>query len=309
MEMPFRSRALAISSIGGKNTGTRHEQPVMRSADAGLFAGWVNDAGLFPPAALTITQAVANFARHRVSWYDEVLANFVSIDDRLVKVDSWADRLGMRPLDVTVVVPAGLDALPHALETLHRCSRLRLRAIELPIGASPILIGARAAAELAEHGVTLYVEVPSGHLSERRIHQLRIHGMRLKIRGGGSSIDSFNSEDQLALTIINCAAEQLPFTCVTGVSRAVRHRDLSTLLQRHGYLNIALATLAAVNTGSHAAVRDLLAERDHEIVAHATRTLARRDVATVRSLFACLGSNDVFETVTDLTTLAVIAKT
>ncbi len=284
-------------------------QPVMTSADAGLFAGWINDAGLFPPAALTITQAVANYARHRVSWYDGLLANFVIIDGRLVKVDTCAARLGLRRLDVTVVVPGGLEALPDALATVHRCSRLRLRAIELPIGASPMLTAARAAAELAEQDVALYVEVPRWQISDRRIHQLRSYGMRLKLRGGGSSIFTFNPEDQLALTIINCAAEMLPFTCVTSVSRAVRHRDPATLLQRHGYLNIALATLAAVNTGSHAAVRDLLAERDQQTVAHTTLTLTGRDVAAVRALFTCLGSNDVSGTVTDLTTLAVIATT
>jgi hypothetical protein len=278
----------------------------MSSASRGLLAGWFDDAGLFPPAALTIAQALVGHARHRVSWYDELLACFVSTDGRLVKVDTCAARLGLLSLDLSVVVPEGLAALPAALTTLRRCPRLRLRTVELPVDATPIATAARAASTLAEHGVALYVELPTTQITETRIHQLRTHGMRLKLRGGGTSIHAFTPEDQLALTILHCAAEMLPFTSVSGVGRAVRHRDPVTLQQRHGFLNIALATLTALRTGSHAAVRDALAERDRQTVAHDMLTLTARDVVAVRSLFTRVGSSHLAETVTDLTTLGII---
>jgi hypothetical protein len=309
VRIPLRGRTNAIASIRGTNTKTRHALPVMTSTNTGLLVGWFNDAGSFPPAALTITQAVANHARHHVSWYDALLASFVSIDSRLVKLDTYATRLGLRRLDVTVVVPAGLGALPDTLATLHRCPRLRLRAIEVPLAATPIPTAAHAAGELAELDVALYVEVPNSPTSERQIHQLRTHGMGLKLRGGGSSVFTFNPEDHLALTILHCAAERLPFTCATGVSRAVRHQDPNTLLQRHGFLNITLATLAAVTTGSHATVRDILADTDHHTIADTTRTLPGRDVATIRTLLTRVSSNDISQTVTDLTTLTIITKT
>jgi hypothetical protein len=280
----------------------------MSSAAVELFADWFDDAGLFPPAALTIPQAVAAHARHRVSWYDHLVATFISNDGRLVKVNARVAQLGLPTLDVSVAVPAGLDALPEALATLRRCPRLRLRAVELPIGTTHIVAAARAAAELAERDIPLYVEVTGALITETRIHQLRAHGMRLKLRGGGTSINAFTPEGQLAPTILNCAAELLPFKCVTGVSRAVRHRDPATLLQRHGFLNIALATLTAVRTGSQAAVRRTLAERDQRAAADEILRLTPRDVAAVRTLFTRVGSSHIRESVTDLTTLGLIAE-
>jgi hypothetical protein len=280
----------------------------MGSAAVGLFEGMFDDAGLLPPSAVTVAQAVSAHARHRVSWYDDLLASLLSNDARLVRVDAYAARLGLPSVDVTVVVPAGLDSLPDALALVRRCPRLRLRAIEVALGMTPIIAAARAAATLADHDVPLYVELPSSLITDARIHQLRSHGIRLKLRAGGTSIEAFNPESQLATAIVRCAAERLPFTCASGVSRALRHRDPASLLQRHGFANIALATLTAVTTASAAAVQKSLAERDPRTVADQLIALTTRDVTALRTLLTRIGSSHVTESVTDLLSLGLIAQ-
>ena len=280
----------------------------MTAPVSGLLRGVFDDAGLFPPAAATVTQAVAAHARHRVSWYDDLVATFSSNDSRLVKVNTCAARLGLAAVEVTVVVPAGLDAVPDALATLRRCPRLKLRAVDAPMGTTPAAVAARMADALAEDGVPLYVEVPGSLSTEARLHLLRARGMRLKLRAGGTSIQAFTPEHQLALRIVTCAAERLPFKCVTGMSCAFRHRDPASLNQRHGFLNIALATHVAVRTGSEAAVRGVLAERDRRAVAAQVLDLAPREVAAVRALLTRIGSSDIAESVSDLTTFGILAE-
>ena len=269
---------------------------------AGLFDGLFDDAGLFPPASAKVAEAVADHARHRVSWYDDLVATFGSRDSRLLEVDACAARLGLPTVEVTVVVPGGLDTVPDALATLRRCPRLTLRAVDVPLGTRPAAAAGRMADTLAERGVPLYVEVPGSLSTEAQAHRLRALGVRLKLRGGGTSIHTFTPEDELARMIVACAAERLPFKCVTGMSRALRHRDRESLFQRHGFLNLVLATLAAVRTGSEAAVRDILAERDRRAVADEVRRLTPRDVAAVRTVLARIGSSHIADSVADLTT-------
>ena len=170
------------------------------------------------------------------------------------------------------------------------------------------MLAARVAGRLAEQSVPLYVEVPDSLGTEARIHQLRAAGVRLKLRGGGTSIHAFTPEHLLAPMIVTCAAELLPFKCVTGMSRAFRHRDQESLFQRHGFLNLVLATLAAIRTGSEAAVRDILAERDRRALTAEILALTPRDVAAVRTVLTRIGSSDVSESVADLTALGIIAE-
>jgi hypothetical protein len=279
----------------------------MSSDTAGLVDRLFDDAGLFPPASAKVAEAVADHARHRVSSYDDLVATFSSRDSRLLDVDACAARLGLPKVEVTVVVPAGLGMLPAALATLKRCPRLTLRAVDVPMGTDPAARAARAADALAEQGVPLYVEVPESLGTEARIHQLRAVGVRLKLRGGGTSIHAFTPERLLAPMIVTCAAELLPFKCVTGMSRAFRHRDQESLFQRHGFLNVVLATLAAIRTGSEAAVRDILAERDQRTLSAEVLGLTPRDVAAVRTVLTRIGSSHVTESVADLRALGIVS--
>jgi hypothetical protein len=281
-------------------------QTAVSTDTAGLFGGLFDDARSFPPASAKVAEAVAGYARHRVSWYDNLVATFGSRDSRLIELDACAARLGVPAVEVTVVVPAGLDTLPDALATLRRCPRLRLRAVDVPLGTSPAVVAGRMAGALAEQGVPLYVEVSGALSTEAQAHHLRALGVRLKLRGGGTSVHAFTPENQLAPMIVACAAELLPFKCVTGMSRALRHRDRESLFQRHGFLNIALATVAAIRTGSEAAVRDTLTERDRQAMAAEVRGLAPRDVAAVRTVLTRIGSSHIAESVADLVTLGII---
>jgi hypothetical protein len=271
-----------------------------------LFAGLFDDATLYPPASLDLPHAVRAHAGHRLSWYADMLGPFVCNTVRLAALDTQAARLALEPVDVALVVPDGIGAVAAGVEIVDSCEHLRLRSVEVPLGADRLTEASRVLGPLAERQVTGYVEIPVVRVSERDVHDMCAAGLRLKLRTGGTTIDAFQTEDQLAAPIVMCAAELLPFKCTAGLHNALRHRDRDTLFDHHGFLNVALAARTAAATGSLAATSAALAERDAHTVAVGVRALSVTGVAAVRELFASFGTCSITEPVGDLTAMGLV---
>jgi hypothetical protein len=271
-----------------------------------LVTGLFDDASMFPPAAVRPDRAVAGHARHRLSWYEDFVGPLVTTDSRLLAVDEHVQRLGVPPVAVAAVVPGGPAAVSAVQATLARCPALRLAAVEFPIGRYGGRAAARAAAPFVERGVAVYVEIPVRHVTERHVHDLRAAGLHLKLRTGGTTLDAFSTEDELAGPIVLCAAEMLRFKCTAGLHSGVRHRDAHNGFEHHGFLNIALATLCATGTANAAAVAAVLAERDPAVVAERVRQLDLGDVKAIRTVFGSLGTCSVTEPIDDLISLGLV---
>jgi len=271
-----------------------------------LFAGLFDDAALFPPASLDVAHAIRAHAGHRLSWYADMLGPFVCNSVRVPALDAEVARLAVEPVDVAVVVPDGIGALAAGVEVVDSCERLRLRSVEVPLGAGRLIEASRVLGPLVERNLDVYVEIPVLRVSERDVHDIRAAGLRLKLRTGGTTIDAFQTEEQLAAPIVMCAAELLPFKCTAGLHNAVRHRDMDTLFEHHGFLNLALAARAAAATGSVAATSAELAERDADTVAGRVRALSATGVAAIRELFASFGTCSIADPVGDLTAMGLV---
>jgi hypothetical protein len=153
----------------------------------------------------------------------------------------------------------------------------------------------------------VYLEIPVLEITEHQVHALAPTGIRLKLRTGGTSIEAFHNERQLAEPIVMCAAERLAFKCTAGLHNAIRHRDAATLFEHHGFLNVALAARVAAATGSHAATRAMLAERDADVVASRVGALTATDVRAIRALFSSFGTCSIDEPVTDLIAMGLVS--
>jgi hypothetical protein len=270
-----------------------------------LFVGLFDDAALYPPAATELPDAVRAHAAHRLSWYADMVGPFVCNAVRLSALEDQVRAAGLPSLDVAMVIPDGLDALPTALDTLQRCELLRLRAVEVPLGSSRRELAFRLLAPVLEQA-QVYVEIPVFSVTERHVHELCAAGLRLKLRTGGTSIDAFRTEAELAAPILMCAAERLAFKCTAGLHNAVRHRDPETLFEHHGFLNIALAAAVAVSTGSAARTAAALAERNARGLAYRIGELSAADVAAVRALFTSFGTCSITEPIADLVDLGLV---
>jgi hypothetical protein len=155
--------------------------------------------------------------------------------------------------------------------------------------------------------VAVYLEIPVLAVTERHVHDLAAARIRLKLRTGGTSIDAFRTEAELAVPLVMCAAERLAFKCTAGLHNALRHRDAQTLFEHHGFLNLVLAARVAASTGNAAATTAILAERDPGEVARRVADLSDTDVTAVRALFTSFGTCSIAEPIADLVLLGLVA--
>jgi hypothetical protein len=270
----------------------------------GLFGGLFDDAAMFPPADLSMPAAVRQHARHRLSWYADTVGPFVCTSRRLAELAAHVDEFGLAPFEFAAVVPEGIEGLDPLRAATGRHGQLRLAGIEVPLKQERL---ARLLSALeAFAAVPRYVEIPVTAVTDAHAHELSAAGVRLKLRTGGTTIDAFATEAQLAAPLVRCAAERLAFKCTAGLHNAVRHRDAATGFEHHGFLNVALAARVAAGTGNAASTATALGERDPATVAAQVRALGPADVRAVRAMFHSFGTCSIDEPIDDLQQLGLI---
>lgn len=271
-----------------------------------LFTAMFDDAAMYPPADTKMPAATRGYARHRLSWYAETVGSFVCNARRLPALADQIDALGLERFAVAAVVPEGVEGLDNLARTVAELPQLQLQAVEVPLRNESFVTAARALEPYRANEVLSYLEIPILRVTERHVHDMSAAGLRLKLRTGGTSIDAFRTETELATPIVMCAAERLQFKCTAGLHNAVRHRDTETKFEHHGFLNVALAARVAAATGNAAATIDVLAERDPRAIAERVWDLSRRDVNAIRAMFCSFGTCSIDEPITDLIQMGLV---
>jgi len=235
----------------------------------------IDHAALFPPASMSLEEALAEDRRARGSAHAFVLNRFVVP----------AGKLGELPADrpaLSVVLSGAEDAQLVA-------GANGVEAVELVLdGPRPRpadLLAAYRALEPLD--VETYFElvfddswcdsVPAA------IGAIAAVGGRVKLRCGGAFTPSV---EQVALVIAACREAGVPFKCTAGLHHAVRRGE------EHGFLNVLAATTAPLG-----GIGAVLAEED----------AAALDVAGAdRKLFVGFGSCSWKEPVDDLVALGLL---
>jgi hypothetical protein len=280
----------------------------------GLFRGLFDDASLFPPASLPMADAVTGHLRHEAAWYCEMSGPFVCADTRISVLSSALAAANAAALDLALVLPGGAAGLDAALDAVSSDSRLRLRAVEVPISAAEGDVRV-ATAELATAldrvplaGATAFIEIPPGQLSPDALRIAAERRYAVKLRTGGVTAAAFPDEMTLARCLTLLAGEWQAFKCTAGLHHAVRHRADDTGFEHHGFLNVLLAVAAALDGASPADVADVLADQDASHVAAAIRDLTPVAADEARGLFVSFGTCSIDEPIGDLVTLGLISE-
>lgn len=182
-----------------------------------LLDGLIDYAGLFPPAALPMDKAIANYDAYRRSPHAWALGRFVVQAERLADV----------PRNFSVSVLASWDTMP------------AVDMVEIKAGSKGDI--ERIAA--ARGGRTVYVEVSDPALLET----IARHGLRAKIRTGGVTADAFPKAEAVAAFIRRCHELGIPFKATAGLHhpiRCVRPLTYDAASDRgtmHGFLNVFIA--------------------------------------------------------------------
>jgi hypothetical protein len=181
------------------------DQSAMVTSDGAMRAlleRLIDHAPLYPPAALPLTEALAEDERALASPHAWMLARFVCPASRLAELPD-PGRGFSAVLDAPI--PAGVEV--QAVEALFR----------------------EDLASLGGLAGEVYVEVPIDDELDHRLDALAAHGLRAKVRCGGASVPDVHD---LAAFIRGCRARNLVFKATAGLHHAVRQAGA------HGFLNL-----------------------------------------------------------------------
>jgi hypothetical protein len=177
-----------------------------------LIEGAIDYAGLFPPAALDMATASANYEAYLDGEYAWALGRFVVPAALLCDTDSsWK-------VSVVGVPPKWVESCEIKIEHTPQ--------------AAAILAG-------APQGVTTYFEIPVNEDPK----PLAGMGVRAKIRTGGSP-EATPSCAELAHFLQLCAVANVPFKATAGLHHPLRTDTM------HGFVNLFLAAAVLWHRGS-----------------------------------------------------------
>src|SRR5690606_5980846 len=95
-------------------------------------------------------------------------------------------------------------------------------------------------------GVHVYVEVPRDERRPGIIAALAATRYRAKIRTGGVRAMLYPGEAEVARAVKAAVDAGVPFKATAGLHHAVRNTDPRTGFEQHGFLDLLLATDAAL---------------------------------------------------------------
>ncbi|WP_308165795.1 hypothetical protein [Actinomadura sp. NEAU-AAG7] len=268
-----------------------------------LFTGLCDDAAVFPPGLAPLAEAVPAHRRHRAAAYAPMVGPLV------LPVNALGDLGPMlrEKIGISVTAPGGPDDVT---ETFAAASGIpvELHGIEVavPPGMSPgDFFRALDRAHAGREDVPVCVEVPRDERRSEIIRGLAATGHRAKFRTGGVTADLYPSVEELADAIKSAVIAGVPFKATAGLHNPVRHTERATGFDQHGYLNILLATDAALDGGTAAELAKILDQRDPFFVAGAVPALADR-AAEIRSAFLSFGTCSIAEPLGDLAGLGLL---
>jgi hypothetical protein len=250
------------------------------TARTALLSGLIDYAGLFPPESRDMAGAVEGYrdARALQSW---MVDQFVCPDDRLEELAGLlADEPDPWPLSVVISAPSGdwskgiadyarsLAVVELAMRDVARFSVAEIRIppdlVDKPT-LSAILASVRASLG-ALFSTVLFEVSMSGDwqrflpLQMRSIFEAKAGA---KIRCGGLAIEDFPTPEQVASFIALAAQSEIPFKATAGLHHPIRHWDCAPGVKRHGFLNIAGASVFAQSLGLDVAeLTEIVAEED-----------------------------------------------
>lgn len=232
-----------------------------------LLTGLIDYAGLFPPAHLSLDEAIRNYARYRREDDAWMLGRFVVPAARLEDLQDYHDELfGVDPPFSFSVLGRGggslTEFLTHLRDDLRDLAAFRKRHGER---VTVEVFETRLPPDLADPQdldsalsllktlrvfsvVDLFPFCESPRRPEDLLAQLaRMPGERVgfKLRCGGLEALAFPNSEQIAHALTNCLDSGIPFKATAGLHHPLPHFDAGIQTRMHGFINVFLAGVLA----------------------------------------------------------------
>lgn len=254
--------------------------------------------------------ALAAHPHHLAGTFGFVVGRFLCPASRIPELLSgWArpraTQTTPQPLVVGVIADTGLDGLTDALAQVTTDPQLELGAVEiaLPAGSGPQMLEDILA---ALPDVTGYVELAGGHDWSAELDAISVSGREAKFRTGGTRPGAVPAPEELAAFVRACVSRRIPFKCTAGLHHAICGVEDEAGNTQHGFLNVLLATQAAVLGEDDDEMVGWLREGSPEVIVHALNALHEHDARRLRASFVGFGSCSITEPITELVDLGLL---
>ena len=175
-------------------------------------------AGLFPPAKLGMTEAIANYARYHQTQENWMLGRFVVPVSRLAELEQCLVNLGIedtlvRPWSLSVILSVNWRSQLKQIQAFNS-DKLRIAGVEFkPLPPEEIK---RAIVDLPQ-GIESFFEIPLTENIASYLAVLENAPAAAKIRTGGLTVEAFPDVDRLCRFIFACAKTKVPFKATAGL--------------------------------------------------------------------------------------------
>ncbi|MEJ7758681.1 MAG: hypothetical protein WKF55_03700 [Gemmatimonadaceae bacterium] len=237
----------------------------------------IDYAGLFPPAGLSMSEAVKNYSEYLTGADSDLLGRFVVPADR---IDEFADAAmnflprseRATPWRVSAIARGDLAAVKKDLLEFN-CSHWSgsdlghavIDSVEIAVNGETEI---ESAAMTVSGAFETFLEIPATLDPSSLIHAIGRSGARAKIRTGGVVSEAFPNAAAVVRFITACNAQGVRFKATAGLhhplraSYALTYDAGSPTAPMFGYLNVFLAS-AFVHVGfPETTVTEVLEEGD-----------------------------------------------
>jgi hypothetical protein len=307
-----------------------------------LLAGIVDYAGLFPPAALDMPDAVRNYAEYRASDDAWMLGRFVLPVARLEEFRLALEAVrSPRESEWRVAGLLGGDLvgdldLVRTFNAAH-AGLARVDVVEGKVDSVDTIERAAAAADVAatvdgtqqatgegdgaSHTLALFAELPVAADLAPLVLALQRGGASAKLRTGGVTPDAIPAAHDVVRFIRACVDARVSFKATAGLHHPLRAEYALTYESdaprgvMFGFLNVFLAAAFLQFGMGDDEVTELLEERSASSLEIVDGTITWRDhtlsaaqIRVTRDVVACsFGSCSFREPVDDLRALAILS--
>jgi hypothetical protein len=212
-----------------------------------LLNSVIDYAGLFPPAGLSMSEAIRNYADYHGNEFSWALGRFIVPVSRLAELESC---IGDQTPDWRLSVLAG-DNLESDLDKIvefnNRHSPLVIKAVEVK---AVDICAIDLALKTFDDRLETFLEIPTDKDSSLLIAAIA-GSAHAKVRTGGTQPEMFPSPAELAKFMSNCAGCRVPFKATAGLHHALRsvypltYEDRSPEGRMHGFINLLVASAFA----------------------------------------------------------------
>lgn len=289
-----------------------------------LLAGSIDYAGLFPPAGLSMSEAVINYAAYRNSNYSWMLGRFVlavsQLPDFIESAGDFISRDAQTAWRLSVI--AGEDII----DTIRS---IKLFNAEFNPGVVVDSLEVRAnstskidnTVDALPEGLTAYFELGGGENFPDLVARLAERGQRAKIRTGGVTPEAFPRSVDVIRFVRACLAANVPFKATAGLHHPIRcYRPLTYASDApkgtmHGFLNLFLMTGFAREGYRSSLLTDIMEDEFAEVFRFEDKSITWRDeyalsnaqIERLRTLgIQSFGSCSFDEPVSDLQKLGIL---